>query len=54
MTVAVFGGTAPYFVTWLIDRDLTAWVGIYLAVLAVVSLICIVSMKETSRIELPK
>ena len=54
MTVAVFGGTAPYFVTWLIDRDLTVWVGIYLAVLAVVSLICIVSMKETSRIELPK
>ena len=54
MTVAVFGGTAPYFVTWLIDGDLTAWVGIYLAVLAVISLICIVSMKETSRIELPK
>jgi MHS family alpha-ketoglutarate permease-like MFS transporter len=54
MTVAVFGGTAPYFVTWLIARDLTTWVGIYLAVLALVSLICIACMKETSRIELPK
>ncbi|GAA4261752.1 MFS transporter [Dietzia aurantiaca] len=54
VTVAVFGGTAPYFVTWLIDRDLTTWVGIYLAVLALVSLICIACMKETSRIELPK
>lgn len=54
VTVAVFGGTAPYFVTWLIDRELTTWVGIYLAVLSLISLISIVRIKETSRIDLPK
>ena len=54
MSVAVFGGTAPYVATWLVDRtgnDLAP--ALYVIAAAVVTLATVLTMRETSNRPLP-
>jgi MFS transporter, MHS family, proline/betaine transporter len=49
-SVAIFGGTAPYVATWLVDRtgsNLSP--AIYVVVAAVVTLLTLLTMRETAR-----
>ncbi len=46
LTVALFGGTAPYVIQWLGDRAGT-WYPWYLAVLCLISLVVFVTTRET-------
>lgn len=52
LSVAIFGGTAPYLNTWLTSRDL-GWVfSVYVGALCLLSLIAALIMKETKGIDL--
>ncbi|MFJ2227011.1 MFS transporter [Streptomyces halstedii] len=47
LAVAVFGGTAPYFITWLNDVGLRDMLWLYVSVAALVSLVVYFLMPET-------
>lgn len=47
LTVALFGGTAPYLATLLIEHGRAGWFGWYVTVLALVSTVIYVAMRET-------
>lgn len=52
LSVAIFGGTAPYLNTWLTSRDL-GWVfSVYVGALCLLSLVAALIMKETKGIDL--
>ncbi len=46
-TVALFGGTAPYLATLLIEHGRASWFGWYVTVLALVSTVIYIAMRET-------
>lgn len=53
ITAAVFAGTVPYFLTWLIDRTgNTLMPAFYLIFVGVIGLVAVLSMKETKGIDL--
>lgn len=47
LSVALFGGTVPYIVTWLNDNSLNDWIWIYCSAGALVSLVVFLTMPET-------
>lgn len=47
MSVAVFGGTAPYITTWLASEGYRDWVWLYVAGAALIGLVVYVFMPET-------
>lgn len=47
LTVALFGGTAPYFATLLIEHGRADWFGWYVTTLALVSTVTYAAMRET-------
>jgi MHS family alpha-ketoglutarate permease-like MFS transporter len=47
LTVAAFGGTAPYLATALIDRGHADWFGWYVSGLAFLSTLVYIGMRET-------
>jgi MFS transporter, MHS family, proline/betaine transporter len=54
-SVAIFGGTAPYIATWLIDRTGNPLSPSYYVIFAaVVSLITVLTMRETAGSRLPQ
>jgi MHS family alpha-ketoglutarate permease-like MFS transporter len=48
LTVAVFGGTAPYLATWLASNGHPGWFGWYVAVLALFGLVVYLRLPETA------
>lgn len=52
LSVAVFGGTAPYIFQWFTSHDLTHISGIYVVVLCVLTLISMKILPETKGIDL--
>lgn len=55
LTAALFAGTAPYLLTWLIDRTGNELVpGYFLAVVGVIGIITVVSIPETRGVRLIK
>ena len=52
LSVAVFGGTAPYIFQWFTSHDLTHVSGIYVVVLCVLTLISMKILPETKGIDL--
>lgn len=52
LSVAVFGGTAPYIFQWFTAHDLTHISGIYVVVLCVLTLISMKILPETKGIDL--
>ncbi|WP_370410476.1 MFS transporter [Streptomyces fradiae] len=52
LTVAAFGGTAPYLATTLIDRGHAAWFGWYVSGLALLSTLVYAGMRETKGVAL--
>lgn len=52
LSVAVFGGTAPYIFQWFTSHDLTHISGIYVVVLCVLTLISMKVLPETKGIDL--
>lgn len=55
LSVAIFGGSAPYLLTWLGGVTGSTMVGAYyVMILAVVSLPAVLSLRETSRRPLPE
>jgi MFS transporter, MHS family, proline/betaine transporter len=53
--VAIFGGTAPYVATWLIDRTGNPLSPSYYVIFAaVVTLITVLTMRETAGSRLPQ
>ncbi|MBB5857554.1 MFS transporter [Amycolatopsis umgeniensis] len=50
-TVAVFGGTAPYFTTWLADIGQRDKIWIYVVAAAVVGVVTIMTMPDTARLD---
>ena len=48
LTVAVFGGTAPYLATWLASIGHPGWFGWYVAVLALFGLVVYLRLPETA------
>lgn len=47
LSVALFGGTVPYNVTWLNEHGIDQWIWIYCSPGALVSLIVFLTMPET-------
>ncbi len=47
LAVAVFGGTAPYLMTWLFAHGLQEWVAVYVIVAALVGVAVYATMPET-------
>lgn len=55
LTAALFAGTAPYLLTWLIDRTGNELVpGYFLAVVGVIGIITVISIPETRGVRLIK
>lgn len=55
LTAALFAGTAPYALTWLIDRTgSTLSPGFFLALVGIVGIITVISLPETRGIDLLK
>ncbi|MEU6981068.1 MFS transporter [Streptomyces sp. NPDC046371] len=52
LTVAAFGGTAPYLATTLIDRGHAGWFGWYVSGLVLLSTLVYVGMRETKGVAL--
>nr|WP_239028369.1 MFS transporter [Pseudonocardia acidicola] len=52
LTVAVFGGTAPYITTWMSANGLRGWVWLYVAVAALIGVAVYATMPETKGREL--
>ena len=52
LSVAVFGGTAPYIFQWFTSKDLTHISGIYVVVLCVLTLVSMRILPETKGIDL--
>jgi MHS family alpha-ketoglutarate permease-like MFS transporter len=50
-TVAVFGGTAPYFTTWLADIGHQGEIWIYVVAAAVVGMVTITTMPDSAKME---
>ena len=50
IAVAIFGGTAPYIMTWLVTHDAIAWMAIYVIVASLASFAVYASMPETKSI----
>lgn len=48
-SVAMFGGTAPYIVTWLATTGRAHWIWVYVGLLAVVGFLTTLTLPETSR-----
>ena len=48
LTVAVFGGTAPYVATWLASTGHPGWFGWYVATLALFGLVVYLRLPETA------
>lgn len=48
----MFGGTAPYVITWLAQRDLSHVFSWYLAAIAAVTLAAGLLMRETRHVDL--
>jgi MHS family alpha-ketoglutarate permease-like MFS transporter len=53
LAVALFGGTAPYLMTWRTGSGRTGWVWLYCAIAAAPGLVVYLAMPETknARIE---
>ncbi|MEU6816693.1 MFS transporter [Streptomyces sp. NPDC046860] len=52
LAVAVFGGTAPYVITWMHDHHFSHWLWLYLSVASLISLAVYLTMPETKDKEL--
>ncbi|MFJ5925398.1 MFS transporter [Kitasatospora sp. NPDC092948] len=52
LTVALFGGTAPYLITYLSARGLARWFPWYVSLLALVSTVAFVRYRETADVDL--
>ncbi|MFE3266963.1 MFS transporter [Streptomyces sp. NPDC059215] len=52
LAVAMFGGTAPYVITWMHDHHLSDWLWLYLSVASLISLAVYLTMPETKDKEL--
>lgn len=52
LSVALFGGTAPYITTWMSANGLRGWVWLYVAAAAVVGIVVYATMPETKGKEL--
>ena len=54
ISAALFGGTAPYVAIWLVDRTGNSMApGLYVAAAAVISLLCVVGLRDMARQPLP-
>lgn len=49
LSVAMFGGTAPYVVTWLATTGRAHWIGVYVGLVALVGFLTTLTLPETSR-----
>jgi MHS family alpha-ketoglutarate permease-like MFS transporter len=47
LSVAIFGGTAPYLITWMTTNDLGGWIWVYCSIGAVIALAVYLTMPET-------
>ncbi len=54
VAAALFGGTAPYVGTWMVERGIVEYFPWYISALAVVSTITYLTLKETAFKPLPK
>jgi MFS transporter, MHS family, alpha-ketoglutarate permease len=52
LATALFGGTAPYIITWLVTHDAIGWTSIYVMAASLVSFVVYATMPETSRREI--
>jgi MHS family alpha-ketoglutarate permease-like MFS transporter len=52
LATALFGGTAPYIVTWFVLHHAIGWTAAYVAAVSLVSLIVYATMPETKAGEL--
>jgi MHS family alpha-ketoglutarate permease-like MFS transporter len=52
LAVAVFGGTAPYFMTWLFSHQLQGWVAAYVVAAGLIGVVVYALMPETKGKEL--
>ncbi|MGH7620571.1 MAG: MFS transporter [Gemmatimonadaceae bacterium] len=52
LATAVFGGTAPYIVTWLVVHQAVGWTSVYIIAASMASFFVYFAMPETSRKEL--
>jgi MHS family alpha-ketoglutarate permease-like MFS transporter len=52
LATALFGGTAPYIVTWLVLHDAIGWTSLYVIAASLASFAVYATMPETSRGEL--
>ncbi len=50
IAVAIFGGTAPYIMTWLVTHDAIAWMAMYVIAASLTSFAVYASMPETKSI----
>ena len=52
LATAIFGGTAPYVITWLVTHDAIGWTSVYVIAASLVSFAVYATMPETSRREI--